>query len=184
MNRQEALRILGLDDDATIDDVKVAYKETVQILHPDRFANNKKLQERATEQFKNLQEAYDYLTSGKGGTSASSKGSASSHRSSGYAAQELEARLAGIAAARTQLVAQRDALYDSRRNATIMVVGGALIALLLRRIPIIAALAGTALIWGIVDLMSTGRNINTIDQHLKELTAERKKIEAQLEDLE
>ena len=81
-------------------------------------------------------------------------------------------------------MAQRDALYDSRRNATMMVVGGALIALLLRRIPIIAALAGTALIWGIVDLMSTGRNINTIDQHLKELTAERKKIEAQLEDLE
>ena len=99
MNRREALRILGLDDDATIDDVKVAYKETVQILHPDRFANNKKLQERATEQFKNLQEAYDYLTSGKGGTSGSSAGSSSSHRSSGYAAQELEARLAGIAAA-------------------------------------------------------------------------------------
>lgn len=66
MNRTEALRILGLDDDATPEDVKTAYKETVQILHPDRFASNKKLQDRATEQFKNLQEAYDYLTSGKG----------------------------------------------------------------------------------------------------------------------
>ena len=65
MNRTEALRILGLDDDATPEDVKTAYKETVQILHPDRFASNKKLQDRATEQFKNLQEAYDYLTSGK-----------------------------------------------------------------------------------------------------------------------
>ena len=63
MNRTEALRILGLDDDATPEDVKTAYKETVQILHPDRFASNKKLQDRATEQFKNLQEAYDYLTS-------------------------------------------------------------------------------------------------------------------------
>lgn len=184
VNRQEALRILGLDDDATIDDVKVAYKETVQILHPDRFANNKKLQERATEQFKNLQEAYDYLTSGKGAASGSSKGGTTSHRSGGYAAQELEARLAGIAAARTQLVAQRDALYDSRRNATMMVIGGGLLALLLRRIPWIAGLAGAAFVWGIVDLMSTGKNINTIDRHLKELTAERKKIEAQLEDLE
>ena len=184
MNRQEALRILGLDDDATIDDVKVAYKETVQILHPDRFANNKKLQERATEQFKNLQEAYDYLTSGKGAAGGSSRGGATSHRSGGYAAQELEARLAGIAAARTQLVAQRDALYDSRRNATMMVIGGGLLALLLRRIPWIAGLAGAAFVWGIVDLMSTGKNINTIDRHLKELTAERKKIEAQLEDLE
>ena len=54
MNRTEALRILGLDDDATPEDVKTAYKETVQILHPDRFASNKKLQDRATEQFKNL----------------------------------------------------------------------------------------------------------------------------------
>ena len=74
MNRKEALRILGLDDDATANDIKAAYKETAQILHPDRFASNKKLQDRATEQFKNLQEAYEYLTSGKGarGTSARS----------------------------------------------------------------------------------------------------------------
>ena len=131
-----------------------------------------------------MQEAYDYLTSGKGAASGSSKGGTTSHRSGGYAAQELEARLAGIAAARTQLVAQRDALYDSRRNATMMVIGGGLLALLLRRIPWIAGLAGAAFVWGIVDLMSTGKNINTIDRHLKELTAERKKIEAQLEDLE
>ena len=41
MNRTEALRILGLDDDATPEDVKTAYKETVQILHPDRFASTK-----------------------------------------------------------------------------------------------------------------------------------------------
>ncbi|MBO4365219.1 MAG: DnaJ domain-containing protein [Eggerthellaceae bacterium] len=182
MNRQEALRILGLDDDATMDDVKTAYKETVQILHPDRFASNKKLQERATEQFKNLQEAYEYLTSGKG---AKGEGASTQHSSGrSYDAQQLEARLAGIAAARAQLVAQRDALYDSRRNAIMMAVGGALVALLLRRIPFIAALAGTALIWGIVDLMSTGRKINIIELHLKELTAQRKKLEAQLEDLE
>ena len=63
MNRLEALRTLGLDEDATDEDIKTAYRETAQILHPDRFATNKKLQERATEQFKNLQEAYDYLTS-------------------------------------------------------------------------------------------------------------------------
>ena len=46
MNRTEALRILGLDEDATPEDIKTAYKETAQILHPDRFASNKKLQER------------------------------------------------------------------------------------------------------------------------------------------
>ena len=55
MNRTEALHILGLEDDATADDIKIAYRETVQILHPDKFAGNEKLQNRATEQFKRLQ---------------------------------------------------------------------------------------------------------------------------------
>ena len=59
MNRNEALRLLGLSADAASEEVKAAYRETAQILHPDRFASNKKLQERATEQFKNLQEAYE-----------------------------------------------------------------------------------------------------------------------------
>ena len=67
MNRTEALHILGLEDDATADDIKIAYRETVQILHPDKFAGNEKLQNRATEQFKRLQEAYDLLSSGAGG---------------------------------------------------------------------------------------------------------------------
>ena len=86
MNRNEAFHILGLEDDASADDIKVAYRETVQILHPDKFAGNEKLQSRATEQFKRLQEAYELLTSSSGsrrgrGSSASS----SSPRSSGAA---------------------------------------------------------------------------------------------------
>ena len=66
MNRNEALHILGLNDDASADDIKIAYRETVQILHPDKFAGNEKLQTRATEQFKRLQEAYELLCSSTG----------------------------------------------------------------------------------------------------------------------
>ena len=133
MNRTEALHILGLEDDATADDIKIAYRETVQILHPDKFAGNEKLQNRATEQFKRLQEAYDLLSSGagggRGGRGARSGSSSGASSSSGAARAwtevedgveveylteaEIKARLAGIAAARAQLVAQRSAMrYD------------------------------------------------------------------------
>ena len=110
-------------------DIKTAYKETAQILHPDRFATNKKLQDRATEQFKNLQEAYEYLTSGKGSRTKAGR-AASATRAYGPGGQ-AEARLAGIAAARTQLVHQRDVVYDERRNGLVMAGIGAVVAILL-----------------------------------------------------
>ena len=197
MNRKEALRILGLDDDATANDIKAAYKETAQILHPDRFASNKKLQDRATEQFKNLQEAYEYLTSGKGArgtsarssrTGASSDGGGSSARAVYPEEAELEARLAGIAAAKTQLVAQRDVVYDERRNGAVMAGIGAVVALLCSRklgiLGVLAAAGVTAAIWGIVQVVNAQRTIALLDDHIKELVAEQKRLAQQLEDLD
>lgn len=189
MNRTEALRILGLDEDATADDVKTAYKETVQILHPDRFAANKKLQDRATEQFKNLQEAYDYLTTGKGSRTASAK-SSSPRTSRGYSASsQIEARLAGIAAARVQLVAQRDAAYDERRNGiALAVIGGAIALLTARRafgiLGFLAAASSAAAVWGIVQIVSSQRTINTLNEHIDELSAEQRRLTGKLDDLD
>ena len=178
MNRIEALNILGLDDDATDRDIKVAYKECVQILHPDRFAGNAKLQDRATEQFKRLQDAYDYLSSGRGSKSSSG----SSRTRSAPPPHFAEAKLAGLAAARTQLIAQRDALYDERRNALIMMAAGAVGAVLLRRIVWIAAISGTLVIWGIVSFISTHQNISTINEHLKEIELQKRSIEEEWEE--
>ena len=194
MNRIEALRILGLDEDASIDDIKIAYKETVQILHPDRFATNKKLQERATEQFKNLQAAYDFLVSGKSAkkartSSSGGPGTSSSGTSRGSTSEsQLEARLAGITAARTQLVAQRDTLLDERRNGIIMTVIGALVALITGRRPFgifgaVAAIASAAAVWGVVSTVSAQKTLNNLDQHIKELKDEQRRIETQLDDL-
>ena len=179
MNRLEALRTLGLDEDATPEDIKTAYKETVQILHPDRFASNKKLQDRATEQFKNLQEAYDFLNSAKGSKSA---GRQSGSGSSAYStASSADARLAGIAAARTQLVKQRDVVMDERRNGLTMAVIGGIIALLCARRPfglfgVIAAIASTAAVWGVVQVVSSHESITTLNQHISELNEEERKI--------
>ena len=210
MNRTEALHILGLEDDATADDIKIAYRETVQILHPDKFAGNEKLQNRATEQFKRLQEAYDLLTSGSGGGRSARAGRSSrSGASSGPATSsgaarawtevedgveveylteaEIKARLAGIAAARAQLVAQRDTVSDERRNGLAMAAIGAVATLLTIRRPfgilgMIAAVAGTATVWGIIQFLGAQRNLNTLNEHLAKLTEERKEYEVLLEE--
>ncbi len=181
LNRVEALRTLGLDEDATDADIKTAYKETVQILHPDRFASNKKLQDRATEQFKNLQEAYDYLNSAKGSKEAAgkSKGAARATTSSRYSS--ADARLAGIAAARTQLVAQRDVVYEERKNGLVMAVIGGLVALFCARRPfglfgVIAAIASTAAVWGIVQVVSSQKSLTTLNDHISALNKEERKI--------
>lgn len=228
MNRMEALRALGLDSDATPEDIKIAYRETAQILHPDRFAGNKKLQDRATEQFKRLQEAYDVLqkdagrtTRGAGGRAAAARGdgaraagawsaggsAAAGHGSCGatgaarahvevdedgneveYVTEaELHARLAGIAAARAQMVAQRDALQDERRNGVIMAVIGAVLALLTARRPIgilgvIAAASSAALVWGVVQAVSAQRTLTTLGEHLDELARQRREYEQLLDE--
>lgn len=205
MNRNEALHILGLEDDATADDIKIAYRETVQILHPDKFAGNEKLQSRATEQFKRLQEAYDLLSSGPGGARGSRRsGSSPSSSSSGAAARswtetegdveveyvteaEIKARLSGIAAARAQLVAQRDTVTDERRNGLVMAGIGAVAAFFTIRRPFgifgfIAAIAIPATIWGIVQAVGAQKSLNTLNAHLEKLTEERKEYEALLDE--
>lgn len=190
MNRTEALHILGLEDDATADDIKIAYRETVQILHPDKFAGNEKLQNRATEQFKRLQEAYDLLSSGASSSSGAAR--AWTEVEDGVEVEylteaEIKARLAGIAAARAQLVAQRDTVSDERRNGLAMAAIGAVATLLTIRRPfgilgMIAAVAGTATVWGIIQFLGAQRNLNTLNEHLAKLTEERKEYEALLEE--
>ena len=179
VNRDEALRTLGLEEGAGEVEIKAAYRETVQILHPDKFAANKKLQDRATEQFKHLQEAYDFLLSGKSGASGNGKpGSGAS--SSQSRRRTNEAKLAGLAAAKTQLVKQRDYASDERRNGLIMLVAGAVVAFALRRIPAIAAIASAAAVWGVVQVISSQRTISTINENLAEIKKEKEAIEKEM----
>ncbi len=173
MNRTEALRMLGLDEGATDEDIKTAYREMAQILHPDRFASNKKLQDRATEQFKNLQQAYDHLTK-HGRADGSSRSGARPHTSS------VEAKLAGIQAARTELTRQKDLVLDERRNGVVMLVAGGLIAFVLRRLIPVASIASAVAVWGVVQVISSQRTVDTIDEHLARLKKEQSELESQL----
>jgi curved DNA-binding protein CbpA len=66
MDYQEALGVLGLSEGASEAEVKTAYREMAQILHPDKYIENRKLAERAEEQFKRLNKARDVLLSSRG----------------------------------------------------------------------------------------------------------------------
>ena len=198
MTYDEALHLLGLEENATEADIKLAYKEMAQILHPDKFAGNKKLSERANEQFKHVNEARDVLL-GKKGSARRSAGQGGGRASRGYGsgaganaggastdrATTLKARLAGIAAAKTQLTAQLDSELDRRRVGTYLTIGG-LIGMILGeffKMRMIEPFGATALIWGVIQLFSTQSNIKQLRQHLEDLDNERKKCTKELKNL-
>ncbi len=61
--RERHLRTLGLTTDASEEDIRSAYRGLVKIYHPDKYASDtKEAQQQAAEQFRKIQEAYEYLT--------------------------------------------------------------------------------------------------------------------------
>jgi hypothetical protein len=204
MTHDEALRLLGLDENATEEDIRVAYKEVAQILHPDKYADNKRLAERATEQFKHVNEARAVLlgkgTARRGAGARGRTGTAGSSRAGGsYAggsraggthpggsgdrATALKARLAGIAAARVQLTAQLDTELDRRRMGIYLMVGGLLAGLAGRFIKPLLALAPVAFVWGIIQVVTVLGNIGMIRKQLATLDAAREECERELAEL-
>jgi len=53
--------VLEVEPWATPDEVKLAYRDMVNVWHPDRFSNNQRLRERAEEKLKIINNAYDKL---------------------------------------------------------------------------------------------------------------------------
>ena len=176
MDRKEALRLLGLTEDVSIAEIKVAYKETAQILHPDRFVSNKKLQERATEQFKILQEAYTLLIQKKENPPRSRGDEPAT-----VSFNTFKARYAGLTAACSQLVAERDMLLDQRRNGLLLSVIGLVVTILLRRVPAALALGGAAVVWGLTKVIFSQNSINVLSKNISEIKIEKKKLEEQME---
>lgn len=57
-NITESLRVLGLQQGATFGDVRAAYRDLAKVWHPDRFPNDPRLQEKASEELKAINEAF------------------------------------------------------------------------------------------------------------------------------
>lgn len=52
---------LGLDPGASADEIKEAWRDLVQVWHPDRFSSNERLQQKAQEKLKLINQAYEKL---------------------------------------------------------------------------------------------------------------------------
>ena len=60
--------LLGLAPGASDQELKEAYRDLAKVWHPDRFSHDPRLQQKAQEKLKEINEAYVGLTSGRIGS--------------------------------------------------------------------------------------------------------------------
>ena len=58
-----SIEILGLKLGASQEEVNQAYRDLVNVWHPDRFVGNPRLQKKAEEKVKEINAAYEYIKS-------------------------------------------------------------------------------------------------------------------------
>jgi curved DNA-binding protein CbpA len=61
----ECYRVLDLSPGASLDEVREAWRDLVQVWHPDRFRDNTRLHRKAEERIKQINLAYDALKNGR-----------------------------------------------------------------------------------------------------------------------
>ena len=61
----KAYELLGVKPGVSIKELKAAQRDLAKVWHPDRFQHDPRLQEKAQEKLKEINEAYDLLSSGK-----------------------------------------------------------------------------------------------------------------------
>ena len=65
MSREQCLEVLGLAPGASAQDVKAAYRDLAKVWHPDRFTHDPRLQRKAQEKLKEINDAHRQLLAGK-----------------------------------------------------------------------------------------------------------------------
>lgn len=71
--------VLGVCEGASAQELKTAYRDLAKVWHPDRFAHDPRLQQKAQEKLKEINEAYEQLTSGKTGFRKQKSGEPQTH---------------------------------------------------------------------------------------------------------
>ena len=68
--RCDALRTLGLERDASRNEIRDTYRDLVKVWHPDRFSSDRNLRSKAEEKLKEVNAAFQYLNSSADATPA------------------------------------------------------------------------------------------------------------------
>lgn len=63
MDIKRCFEILEVNHSASLDEVKQAYKDAVNVWHPDRFSNNPRLRQKAEKRLKEINTAYEMIKS-------------------------------------------------------------------------------------------------------------------------
>jgi curved DNA-binding protein CbpA len=64
MNLRKCYELLEIEPGASPEEVRRAYREMMAVWHPDRFAGNPRLRQRAEEKVKAINAAYEQIRSG------------------------------------------------------------------------------------------------------------------------
>lgn len=74
-------KVLGVEQNASKEEIKTAYRNLVKKYHPDKYVDNP-LGDLAGEKMREINQAYDMLSSNRGGSYSSSSGRSQSYNSS------------------------------------------------------------------------------------------------------
>ena len=178
MTRDEALQILGLKQGASPDEVRLAYRELAQMLHPDKFGDNKKLRARAEQQMRIMNEARDVLLKGVSASSRRSGGARTAASTPAQIAFEAEARSHAAETARLAVVAQARTLRERRNGMTGMIVVAALALVVTWRMSglvgsIVSSVALMVTVWGIFDVVTLSNQAKVLAHRARELQRQR-----------
>ena len=108
--------VLGVDQNASDEEIKKAYRELARKYHPDNYQNNP-LADLAEEKMKEINEAYDAITKSRagGGGYQQSSGSYSQQRSYGGSANPTFAQIRNLINAGDLQTAERLLLEEIGR---------------------------------------------------------------------
>ena len=179
MTRDEALSVLGLEPGASRAEILAAHRELAQMLHPDKFGENKRLRARAEQQMKRINEARDVLlkaagASSRGGSASRREGRASADSSPEAILFEATARARAAETARLAGVAQLRTMRERRRSMLVMAGVAAIVAFLFLRVrgglgAMIASIASMVAVWGVVDAVMLSSQVEALKTRSREL---------------